>query len=117
MNAAPTRENSLTARPRIREWAALIDTLPDGRDLASDETAWARERIMAGEVGPAALLVALRAKGETAEEVEGLTRAMLRHATRPVPRRRPSGWPPPRPSRRWPGCSPGAVAAPVPATT
>lgn len=117
MNAAPTRENSLTARPRIREWAALIDTLPDGRDLASDETAWAMERIMAGEVGPAALLVALRAKGETAEEVEGLTRALLRHATRPVPRRRPSGWPPPRPSRRWPGCSPGAVAAPVPATT
>lgn len=55
MNAAPTRGNSVTARPRIREWAALIDTLLDGRDLATDETDWAMERIMAGEVGPARL--------------------------------------------------------------
>ncbi|MFI1757663.1 anthranilate phosphoribosyltransferase [Streptomyces sp. NPDC020571] len=92
MNSAPTRGNSVTARPRAREWAALIDTLLDGRDLASDETDWAMERIMAGEVGPAALaglLVALRAKGETAEEVEGLTRAMLRHAL-PLPTTGPS---------------------------
>ncbi|WP_399889700.1 anthranilate phosphoribosyltransferase [Streptomyces sp. BBFR51] len=73
----------MTARPRVREWSALIDTLLDGHDLVSDETDWAMEQIMAGEVGAAALaglLVALRAKGETAEEVEGLTRAMLRHA-------------------------------------
>ncbi|MEV5018204.1 anthranilate phosphoribosyltransferase [Streptomyces sp. NPDC053780] len=77
----------MTARPRVREWAALIDTLLDGNDLRSEETDWAMERIMAGEAGAAALaglLVALRAKGETAEEVEGLTRAMLRHAL-PLP--------------------------------
>ncbi|CAM5260995.1 anthranilate phosphoribosyltransferase [Streptomyces violaceorubidus] len=82
----------MTARPRIREWAALIDTLLDGHDLVSDETDWAMERIMAGEVGPAALaglLVALRAKGETAEEIDGLTRAMLRHAL-PLPTTGPS---------------------------
>ncbi|MEU8927055.1 anthranilate phosphoribosyltransferase [Kitasatospora sp. NPDC048545] len=54
-----------------------------GRDLSADDLTWAMDRIMRGEVGPARLagfLVALRAKGETVEEVSGLVRAMRAHA-------------------------------------
>ncbi|PAZ14314.1 anthranilate phosphoribosyltransferase [Streptomyces sp. SA15] len=73
----------MTARPKVRDWPALLETLLEGGGLTSDDTDWAMEQIMAGEVGAAALsglLIALRAKGETVDEVEGLTRAMLRHA-------------------------------------
>ncbi|MEU2154721.1 anthranilate phosphoribosyltransferase [Streptomyces sp. NPDC019396] len=73
----------MTAWPRVREWPALLETLLDGGSLTAEDTEWAMERIMAGEVGAAALsglLIALRAKGESVDEVEGFTRAMLRNA-------------------------------------
>ncbi|MFF0482249.1 anthranilate phosphoribosyltransferase [Streptomyces sp. NPDC004435] len=73
----------MTVRPTNRTWPALLETLLEGVGLTADDTDWAMERIMAGEVGPAALsglLVALRAKGESVDEVEGFTRAMLRGA-------------------------------------
>ncbi|MGN6612809.1 MAG: anthranilate phosphoribosyltransferase [Angustibacter sp.] len=64
-------------------WPALLHRLITGGDLAGDETAWAMDRIMSGEasaVQVAGFLVALRAKGESVEELAGLVRAMLQHA-------------------------------------
>lgn len=55
----------------------------DGKDLTADNTAWAMDTIMSGEATPAQIagfLVALRAKGETVEELAGLVDAMVAHA-------------------------------------
>jgi anthranilate phosphoribosyltransferase len=63
----------------------LLATLMAYRDLGADDTAWAMDEIMAGEATPAqlaAFAVLLRAKGETAEELSGLVRAMLGRAKR-----------------------------------
>ncbi len=52
--------------------------------LGADETAWAMDEIMSGNATPAqlgAFAVLLRAKGETPEELGGLVRTMLEHAT------------------------------------
>lgn len=68
-----------------RTWPVLLGALLRGEDLAADDTAWAMDRIMAGEASPAQIAgfaVALRAKGETVEEFEGLSRAMLARAVR-----------------------------------
>jgi anthranilate phosphoribosyltransferase len=64
-------------------WPHLIATLLAGTDLARDETAWAMEQVMTEGATAAQLagfLVALRAKGETVDEVAGLVDTMLRHA-------------------------------------
>jgi anthranilate phosphoribosyltransferase len=56
-----------------------------GDDLDADDTAWAMAEIMAGEATPvqvAGFMVALRAKGETAAEMDGLVRSMLDSAHR-----------------------------------
>jgi anthranilate phosphoribosyltransferase len=56
-----------------------------GEDLAGVQTAWAMEQVMSGEATAAQIAgfaIALRAKGETPEEVEGLVEVMLRHAAR-----------------------------------
>jgi len=66
-------------------WPALLTTLLRGEELSPDDTAWAMGEVMAGEATPvqvAGFVVALRAKGETAAEMEGLVRAMLEHAHR-----------------------------------
>ena len=66
-------------------WPGLLGALLHGRDLTPDEAAWAMDEVMAGEATSAQLagfVVALRAKGETAEEMEGLARAMLARAHR-----------------------------------
>ena len=65
-------------------WPALIRALIRGETLHADETAWAMNEIMDGAASPAQIAgfgVALRAKGETAEEMAGLAAAMLAHAT------------------------------------
>jgi anthranilate phosphoribosyltransferase len=65
-------------------WPALINALLRGRTLTADETAWAMGEIMAGDATPAQIagfVIALRAKGETPEEVSGLVRTMLANAT------------------------------------
>ncbi len=65
-------------------WPALLNRLLAGRDLAAAETAWAMREVMTGEATPAqiaAFVVALRAKGESPEEVTGLATAMLEAAT------------------------------------
>ena len=61
-----------------------IDKLVRGLSLTNDEAAGAMEEIMDGVATPAqigALLVALRMKGETVEEIAGLARVMRSRAT------------------------------------
>ena len=65
-------------------WSTLLHTLLGGQTLTAEETAWAMGEIMSGEATPAQVAgfaVALRAKGETADEVAGLVDAMLARAT------------------------------------
>ena len=64
-------------------WPNLISALLRGEHLGTDDTAWAMAQIMAGEANAvqiAGFAVALRAKGETADEVAGLVRVMLENA-------------------------------------
>ena len=67
-------------------WPTLINALILREDLRSDQTRWAMNSIMAGEASDAQMagfLVALRAKGETVQELTGLVEAMLENA-RPI---------------------------------
>ena len=62
----------------------------DGRDLTREETREVMSQIMAGEATPAQIggfLVALRAKGETADEIAGCAEAMRAHVLAVKPRR------------------------------
>ncbi|QIB49060.1 anthranilate phosphoribosyltransferase [Streptomyces aureoverticillatus] len=66
-----------------RTWPELLNALLSRRDLSAAETAWAMDQVMSGAAGPArlaGLMVALRAKGETVEEIDGLVDAMYAHA-------------------------------------
>lgn len=63
----------------------MLTRLVAGSDLATADTDWVMDRVLAGDATPAQLagfLVALRGKGETAAEIAGLALAMLRHARR-----------------------------------
>lgn len=71
--------------PPEATWPELLTRLLDGTDLTGDDTGWVMDKIMTGEATPAqvaAFAVALRAKGETAAEVEGLVTSMLSHSVR-----------------------------------
>jgi anthranilate phosphoribosyltransferase len=64
-------------------WPEVLSALIARSDLAGDQTAWAMGQILSAEATPsqiAAFAVALRAKGETVDEVEGLVEAMYAHA-------------------------------------
>lgn len=66
--------------------STAVDQLLAGHDLGRDGARAALEVILAGEAGEAqtaAFLIALRAKGETAEEIAGLATA-IRHLAVPV---------------------------------
>lgn len=68
-------------------WSDLLTTLLERRDLSVWESTWAMRRIMRGEVPEAQLagfLVALRAKGETIDEIVGFRDAILEAAV-PLP--------------------------------
>lgn len=68
----------------------VVSRLLDGHDLSRDEARATMGEIMAGEatgVQIAGFLVALRAKGETAEEIAGCAEAMREHVLRVNPRR------------------------------
>jgi anthranilate phosphoribosyltransferase len=61
-------------------WPGLLTSLLAGESLSSADTAWAMREVMSGDasaVQTAGFLVALRAKGETPEEVAGLVEVML----------------------------------------
>jgi anthranilate phosphoribosyltransferase len=65
-------------------WPDVLSCLVARSDLSEDQTAWAMGEILAGNATPvqiAGFAVALRAKGETVEEVQGLVDAMYAHAT------------------------------------
>ena len=60
-----------------------LSRLLDGHDLTRAEARGVMDEVMAGEASPAQIagfLVALRAKGETAEEIAGCAEAMREHA-------------------------------------
>ena len=64
-------------------WPQLLRRLVAGDDLPREDVAWAMDQVMTGQVPPArlaGLLVALRAKGETVEELTALADVMLEHA-------------------------------------
>ncbi|GAA2127282.1 anthranilate phosphoribosyltransferase [Streptomyces synnematoformans] len=66
-----------------RSWPDVISALIAGRDLSTEDTAWAMDQIMSGEATNAQIAgfaVALRAKGETVAELSGLVRTMYEHA-------------------------------------
>jgi anthranilate phosphoribosyltransferase len=66
-------------------WPTILTSLLEGQDLGTTESAWAMDQIMSGEASPAQVagfLVALRAKGETVDEMRGLADTMLAHARR-----------------------------------
>jgi len=65
-------------------WPALLNALLSGQDLSRTTAGWAMGEIMAGEASPvqiAAFAVALRAKGETVDEIDALVDVMLSNAT------------------------------------
>jgi len=71
-------------RVQARSWPDVLGPLIAGTDLGSADTAWAMDRMMSGEATPAQMAgfaVAMRAKGETVEEMVGLVAAMYAHAT------------------------------------
>ncbi|WP_245859177.1 anthranilate phosphoribosyltransferase [Luteimicrobium subarcticum] len=75
------------AAPAIADptWPDLLTALVARQDLTTAQTAWVMEQVMTGTVSPvrlASFLVALRAKGETVDELAGLADTMLAHAHR-----------------------------------
>ncbi len=74
-----------TPVPAARTWPDLLTLLLAGRHLSTDQAAWAMDQVMSGEASPvqvAGFLIALRAKGETVEELRGMADVMLAHANR-----------------------------------
>ena len=68
-------------------WPSMLTDLSENKDLTRGEATWAMEQIMAGqasEEGMAAFLLALRAKGETIDEISGFVDVMLANAL-PIP--------------------------------
>ncbi|GAB3598782.1 anthranilate phosphoribosyltransferase [Microbacterium tumbae] len=68
-------------------WSDVLTTLLERRDLSVWESTWAMRQVMKGEVTEAQLagfLIALRAKGETIDEVVGFRDAILEAAV-PLP--------------------------------
>ncbi len=69
---------------------SALEHLPDGRDLSREEARDAMREIMSGEATAAqigGLLVGLRAKGETADEIAGFAEAIREQAVPVRPRR------------------------------
>jgi anthranilate phosphoribosyltransferase len=71
--------------PAATTWPDLLAALLRGEDLGTEQARWAMTEVMEGEASPvrlAGFLVALRAKGETVDELRGLADVMLEHAHR-----------------------------------
>lgn len=65
-------------------WSQVLTALIARQDLSVDQTAWAMGEILEGNATPsqiAGFSVALRAKGESVDELEGLVSAMYARAT------------------------------------
>ncbi|KJS63629.1 anthranilate phosphoribosyltransferase [Streptomyces rubellomurinus] len=82
VNANPANGGSDPAQV-VRTWPDILAALLKGEDLDRSATAWAMDRIMSGEASPvqvAGFMIALRAKGETVDEITGLVDSMYAHA-------------------------------------
>ncbi len=61
-------------------WPDVLSTLVAGDDLTTEQARWAMDEVFAGAATPvqlAGLVIALRAKGETVDEIAGIAAAML----------------------------------------
>lgn len=68
----------------MSRWPEVLSALVAGTDLSAEQTAWAMGEVLAGAATPvqvAGFAVALRAKGETIDEVSGLVDSMYAVAT------------------------------------
>lgn len=77
----------MSAIDRIGGWSQLLSTLLRGEDLPADDAQVAMNAVLLGEATSAqiaAFVVALRSKGETADELQGMLAAVL-EASEPVP--------------------------------
>ena len=66
-------------------WPDVLSALISGADIGTEPAEWAMNEIMSGAATPAQIagfLMALRAKGETVEEMRGIADQMLAHAHR-----------------------------------
>ena len=73
----------MTQGNTTRTWPEIFGALIDGRDLSSDEAAWAMNEIMSDNATPAQIAVfgvALKMKGPVPDELIGLADGMLGHA-------------------------------------
>jgi anthranilate phosphoribosyltransferase len=64
----------------VSRWPELLSTLLRGESLTRADTAWVMREVMNGDATPsqtAGFVIALRAKGETPEEVAGFVETML----------------------------------------
>jgi len=64
-------------------WPRILGSLVEGKDLSISESTWAMSQLIAGEATPAqiaGLLVGLRIKGETVDEIVGFRDAALADA-------------------------------------
>lgn len=71
----------------LYSWPEILTAILDRRDLSVSESTWAMRKVMAGEATPSQLagfLLALRAKGETVDEIVGFRDAIL-EAALPLP--------------------------------
>ena len=71
----------------MNTWPDVLAELIAGHDLDASSTSWAMDEILSGNATPAQIAgfaVALRSKGETQAEMQGLVDAMYRHAA-PMP--------------------------------
>ncbi|MSO59507.1 MAG: anthranilate phosphoribosyltransferase [Ilumatobacteraceae bacterium] len=69
----------MTSDSEFLGWPALISVLLDGQDLSSNMAALAVSEILRGDATPSqitAFIIALKAKGETVTELEGMLRAV-----------------------------------------
>ncbi|MEO8094323.1 MAG: anthranilate phosphoribosyltransferase [Pseudolysinimonas sp.] len=63
-----------------RTWPSILGSLVEGNDLSVGDASWAMDSVVSGEATPAqiaGLLVALRVKGETVDEIVGFRDAAL----------------------------------------
>jgi anthranilate phosphoribosyltransferase len=73
--------------PTEPTWPQLLETLIEGDDLSISESSWAMRQVITGQATPsqiAGLLMGLRIKGETVDEIVGFRDAVLEAAV-PLP--------------------------------